>query len=206
MVSRVMSQNGHAAQAEILAAASKCFARCGYAGTSVQAIVNRTRFTKPTLYYHFSSKQGLFQAVLDDAYDESYRRMRKAAAVHARHPRARLADVLTSQFEFLRDRKELLRLVLATAFAPPGELPAKLRHTHRRRRNFEFVASLVRQAQREGLLKSRFTAHELARAIYGAMTFRLMTTLLLPRVRLDRRAARRIVDVFWEGACSQGPS
>ena len=49
----------------ILRVALRHFADCGYAGASVQTIVDGARVTKPTLYYYFKSKAGLFQALID---------------------------------------------------------------------------------------------------------------------------------------------
>jgi len=46
----------------ILDVALKIFAHNGYAGASIQEIVDRAGVTKPTLYYHFKSKEGLFHA------------------------------------------------------------------------------------------------------------------------------------------------
>jgi membrane fusion protein (multidrug efflux system) len=53
-----------------LHSALKIFADCGYAASSVEAIVDAARVTKPTLYYYFQSKAGLFQALIDLAHDE----------------------------------------------------------------------------------------------------------------------------------------
>ena len=44
------------------------FAEKGYSGANVQEIVTLAGTTKPMIYYHFGSKQGLFAAVLEDVY------------------------------------------------------------------------------------------------------------------------------------------
>src|SRR3954454_15200663 len=44
--------------------AAGLFARQGYDATSVREIVAAAGVTKPTLYYHFGSKEGLAQALL----------------------------------------------------------------------------------------------------------------------------------------------
>ena len=63
----------------LLDAGLKQFANRGYAGTSVQDITEEAKVTKPTLYYYFESKEGLFQALVDQAMDERLRLMREAA-------------------------------------------------------------------------------------------------------------------------------
>ncbi len=52
----------------ILDAAISVFAEKGFSGANVDEIVARVQTTKPTLYYHFGSKEGLFAAVLEDIY------------------------------------------------------------------------------------------------------------------------------------------
>src|ERR1700709_507875 len=43
---------------------ARLFASRGYDATSVREIVEASGVTKPTLYYHFGSKQGLAEALL----------------------------------------------------------------------------------------------------------------------------------------------
>ena len=42
------------------------FTTRGYAATSVREIVEMAGVTKPALYYHFDSKEGIYLAILDD--------------------------------------------------------------------------------------------------------------------------------------------
>jgi AcrR family transcriptional regulator len=55
-------------RANILAAGQAVFAEKGYSGANVNEIVARAQTTKPMIYYHFGSKEGLFAAVLEDVY------------------------------------------------------------------------------------------------------------------------------------------
>jgi AcrR family transcriptional regulator len=64
----------------ILQAALKRFANAGYAATSVQQIVDDVQVSKPTLYYHFKDKAGLFQALVFEAHDARYRVICEGAA------------------------------------------------------------------------------------------------------------------------------
>src|SRR5439155_4423766 len=101
----------HAREA-VLASAVKAFARRGYAGTSVQDILKATGLSKPTLYYYFQSKAGLFRAILDFAYDESFRLVQ--AGVKGKETcRQRLIEVAAALFEFATRHQNLTRLVFA---------------------------------------------------------------------------------------------
>jgi AcrR family transcriptional regulator len=53
----------------ILDAATREFADHGYGGARVERISRRARTVDRSLYYYFGSKEGLFRAVLEDAYE-----------------------------------------------------------------------------------------------------------------------------------------
>src|ERR1035437_3759444 len=55
---------------EILAVATEEFARLGFAGARVDEIAARTRTTKRMIYYYFGSKERLYVAVLEKAYED----------------------------------------------------------------------------------------------------------------------------------------
>jgi len=186
----------------ILDAALRQFADRGYAGTSVQDIVDAASVTKPTLYYHFGNKAGLYQALVDYAHDERFRLMQEAAA-KGQAVSEKLVEILNALFAFLRNNRELMRIAFATAFAAPGELPEEIRYFDKCSRNFEFIHALIKQGQRDGELSNRFDSEELAFGIYGQFNMYVMAHLILPECKLDRQTAGRIVDLFLSGAAAQ---
>ncbi len=187
------------ARQAILDSAIATFARKGYAGTSVQDVLQATGLSKPTLYYYFKSKAGLFQAILDFAYDESYRLMKEAVDA-ATDYESRLVAVAAALFDFAEHNQNLMRLVLATVFAAPEEIPPGSINLSKRRRNFEFVLGTIREAQKAGEIDSRYDVVELTHGIFGAISHQIRTHLLLPQGRLDRRRAERVVSLFLNGA------
>ncbi len=187
---------------EILRAALRLFAHNGYTGASVQQIVDEARASKPSLYYYFGGKAGLFRALVERAYDERYRLMREAVARGEGLPE-QLVLILTALFKFLKDNRDLVRLAFATAFAAPGELPRDLNCQVRGQRNFDFIARLMKKAVAEGLLDKRFTSRELAYGFYGQMNTYILANLLHSRGGLNRRTAERIVALFLAGAAAR---
>ena len=187
---------------EILDAALKRFAHCGYAATSVQDIVSAARVSKPALYYYFPDKAGLYQALVDRAHDERYRLMR-AATRRGATLAEQLEEILAALFEFLQENRELMRIAFATAFAAPGELPAQVTGLDKSLRNFEFIHGLMKRAVRDGLLDPRFGSRELAFGFYGHLNIYVMAHLLLPDCQLDRARARQIVSLFLAGAAAK---
>ncbi len=194
-----MAKHGPQTRRQILRAALKRFANSGYAATSVQQIVGDAKVSKPALYYHFRDKAGLFQALVNEAHDERFAVVQQAAA-RRKDFRGQLVEILAALFDYFHKNRDLTRIAFSTAFAAPGEVPAGVCYLDKCQRNFEVVHSLVKQALARGELDRRFDSQELAYGFYGQGNFYIVSHLMMPNYRLNRRAAVRIVDLFLAGA------
>jgi AcrR family transcriptional regulator len=184
---------------QILRAALKRFAAQGYAGTSVQEIVDAARVTKPTLYYHFQNKADLYRALVDWAFEERYRLLQEAVERGGGLAR-QLTEICASLFAFIRKNRELMRLAFATAFAARGEVPTEAQCCKRGLRNFEHIHALIKQAVTGGELTRKFGTEELAMSFVGIVNFYVMAFLIGARPSLSARDAERIVEFFLAGA------
>jgi AcrR family transcriptional regulator len=164
--------------------------------------VDDAKVSKPALYYHFRDKAGLFQALVNEAHDERFQVV-QAAVARGKDLRGQLIEVLAGLFDYFHQNRDLTRIAFATAFAAPGEVPAGLRYLDKCQRNFEVVHALFQQALARGELDRRFGSQELAYGFYGLGHFYIVSNLMMPNYRLDRRAAGRIVDLFLAGAGSK---
>src|SRR4051812_20459365 len=98
-------------------AAARLFATQGYDATPVRAIVEAAGVTKPTLYYHFGSKEGLAQALLTvpmSSLDEALRRILEVE----RDPIVMLERTFETHFAFCREDPDRSRFVFALFFGP----------------------------------------------------------------------------------------
>lgn len=191
--------NSSTTRRQLLRAALKHFANSGYAAASVQAIVDEARLSKPALYYHFKDKAGLFQALVHEAHDERYRILRAAAEQHT-NISAQLQAALTELFAYFRKNRELMRISFATMFAAPGEVPPDARCEEKCERNFEFVHSLIKSAQKRGELGRHFSSLELAFGLYGLANFYIVGHLVSHDCQPNELTARRIMELFMAGA------
>ncbi len=194
-----MAQPSSTTRSKILRAALQRFAHCGYVGTSVQDIVDAAKVTKPSLYYYFQSKAGLYQALLDWAYDERLRVMQEASLRHGALA-DQLTNILTDLFEFMVNHRELMRIGFATAFAALGEIPAEVNYLKKAQRNFEFMHGLVKKGLATGALNKKFTSRELTMGIFGMLTIYVMAYLVEPKKKLGRKAGESIVRLYLSGA------
>ena len=103
--------------AHIARSAARLFAERGYDATPVRAIVEAAGVTKPTLYYHFGSKEGLAQALLSAPLARLNAELRSilegpGAAV------AKLEAMAEAHFTFVRVDPDRARLLFAIFFGP----------------------------------------------------------------------------------------
>ena len=197
-----MDRSDIAPRQKILDAALELFANRGYAGTSVQNIVDAARVTKPVLYYYFRNKSDLYQALVDTAHDERHRVMREAAA-RGRDVESKLVEIIAALFQFLQAHRALVGLAFATTFAAREELPREIQYLEKARRNFEVVQGIIRDGQTNGSLSNAFNTEELARGIWGMMNIYIMAELVTPGGPPDPKQAASIVRLFLHGAAAK---
>lgn len=95
----------------ILDAALAEFALHGLAGARIDEITARTHTTKRMLYYYFESKQGLFSAVLERAYEEIRLDFLQLDLAEL-HPIEAIKQVADSIFVHYETHPEFVRLVI----------------------------------------------------------------------------------------------
>jgi AcrR family transcriptional regulator len=103
----------------IARAAARLFASRGYDATSVREIVEAAGVTKPTLYYHFGSKEGLAQALLTRPLSAMLERI-EGLARDGPDPVAALRRMMEVQFDFCAEDPDRARFVYALFFGPLG--------------------------------------------------------------------------------------
>ncbi len=94
----------------ILAAAHEEFVAHGLSGARVDAIADRTATTKRMLYYYFTSKEGLFLAVLERAYSR-IRSLEPTLDLSGLSPAAALRKLTDFTFDYHADNPDFVRLV-----------------------------------------------------------------------------------------------
>jgi AcrR family transcriptional regulator len=80
----------------ILSAAENVFARFGFRRASMGQIAEEAGLTRQALYHHYSSKEALFRAVVEDLHEYAYRAEATAGLEQEQAGRG-LADILAAQ-------------------------------------------------------------------------------------------------------------
>lgn len=110
----------------ILREATRRFAAEGYSAVSIQEIAEAAGVTRPTLVYHFGSKDGLRDAVLTAVLGHWQAELPRLMAA-ATKGGPRLDALLDALFGFFREEPALARLVLREMLDRPEDMSARLR-------------------------------------------------------------------------------
>lgn len=97
--------------------AARLFASQGYDATAVRTIVESAGVTKPTLYYHFGSKEGLARALLTVPMTGLVTTL-EAIAGAGGDPVHVLEETFEAHFVFCREEPDRARFFFALVFGP----------------------------------------------------------------------------------------
>jgi AcrR family transcriptional regulator len=97
-------------RAEIIEVATHEFADQGYAGARVDEIAAKTRTTKRMIYYYFGGKEGLYLAVLEQAY-RHIRSLEQQLDVDHLEPVDALRQLAELTFDHHESHQDFVRLV-----------------------------------------------------------------------------------------------
>jgi AcrR family transcriptional regulator len=180
-------------RAAILAAATEEFARHGLGGARVERIAVRARTNKRMLYYYFRSKDDLFLAVLEGAYDR-IRSAEKELSLLDVPPEEGVRRLVRFTWEYYLANPEFLTLLHTENLHGASHLK---RSSAARALNSPLIETLERVLQRgvaEGVFRDDVDALQLYISIAGLAYFYLGNNHTLSAVfgrDLARPGARR---------------
>jgi TetR/AcrR family transcriptional regulator len=185
----------------LLSSAVELFARKGYSATTVREIVEAAGVTKPVLYYHFGSKEGIYLALMESARVEFSSTLERAVAEGGSSGR-QIARVLTDVLDLILANLGLVRIFHAMYYGPPQGAPFF---------DFEqFHAKLVgtiRALVERGIAGGEFRAGDVedtTLALFGAFDICQGMNLHHPELCIDRSRLERVLDVIFAGVSNAG--
>lgn len=132
-----------------MSAGRDLFAAYGYRGASVRAITGRAEANLGAVTYHFGSKAGLYDAVLEHTLTPLRERLRAAASTDG-SPLERVQAFVRAFFEHLFEHPDMRGLMLQTLST--GEpIPEAVLVTFRA--NFGLLTRLIREGQAVGEIR-----------------------------------------------------
>lgn len=116
----------------IMANALDLFSRKGYEGVSINELTEASGITKPSLYYYFKSKEGLFEAICQSNYLELDALIAEKAAyapnikTYSKDIYPTLSNVAEAYFSFAKANPAFFRIALTNLSMPPSSAMFKI--------------------------------------------------------------------------------
>ncbi|MCE3555885.1 TetR/AcrR family transcriptional regulator [Pseudonocardia sp. RS11V-5] len=173
---------------QILDAAVTVFSERGYANASMDAVAERVGVTKPVLYTHFGSKEGLLLACVSRARTELLE-VTSEAAFAAEGPEDMLRRGTLAFFRFLDDRAPAFTLLYSEASIAAEAVEAI------RAQQTDFIAGLLGVAAPGA---DPLQLQGWAQVIVGACERLAVWRKRDPRVTAER-ATEYLMDLAWGG-------
>jgi AcrR family transcriptional regulator len=164
-------KNESGSREEILMVATEEFATNGLSGSRVDEIADRTRTSKRMIYYHFGSKEGLYRAVLENAYAE-IRTLESQLDLARLSPVEAMQRIVELTFDYDENHPMFVRLVMVENIHRARTLE-KLSSV--RKRNASIILSLnsiLERGREQGLFRVDVTALDLHLLISALCFFR----------------------------------
>jgi TetR/AcrR family transcriptional regulator len=167
-------------RAEILRCATRLLAKHGFDGTSLQAIADEVGVRKPSVLYHFPSKEAVRQGVLDQLFDhwaQTLPRLMQAIASGD----GRFDALIFEMLDFFRADPDRARLLVREALDRPHEMRARLKGTLTPW--VTLIADYVRKGQEGGALQSdvdpeSYIVHIITLTLSALASFDVLSTAL----------------------------
>jgi AcrR family transcriptional regulator len=180
----------------ILQTALELFSNKGYDATSVREVCEAAGVTKPTLYHFYGSKEGVYRALVEGTLEE-YRRAVRDLVGSPGTVSERLRRVARAHFEYTRERRELVRFVLALSHNPPSSAPVTDFH-----RYYEDVVGAIATLANEGIATGELAPGPVdvrMLVFMGAISEAMHGFLLAGRPELSSELADTLVDTVLRG-------
>ena len=169
---RVRTNDPERTKADILEVAADEFAMHGLSGARVDAIAERMRTSKRMIYYYFGDKEGMFRAVLENAYS-SVRAIEALLALEALEPEEALRNLVEQTFENDDANEAFIRLV-AIENVHRGEHLANAERIQKiNRRIIDVIENILRRGRAVGIFRDDLDAIDVHMAMSALCFFRV---------------------------------
>lgn len=100
-------------KARILDAAREMFAQKGFSGTSIRDIATASGMSNPTIYYHYTNKEGIILALVEEAYNMLVDELENSL-VGTEDPLTRFRLLLRAHLKVTRDLRSTVSIFNVT--------------------------------------------------------------------------------------------
>ena len=193
----ISEKQGNETKEHIFRIAAHLFAEKGYNGVSMREISEQSGVTKPTIYYYFGSKKGIYHQLIDAGINQLFSKIDSVKDLQT-SAKEKLVLITKRMFHFTVAYPEYAKFFMTTVtpFADGEILDKFKKETHKKGR----VLIAVIQ---EGIASGEFGAGakpELAAQIIGGVWQHMIMVQLASQKRiLTDKLAEEIIEILFKG-------
>jgi len=182
---------------QIFSTAARLFAEKGYNGVSMREISEQSNVSKPTIYYYFGSKEGIFRELLETGLKIGMDYSKKIAesTIPAKQ---KLVKIIQNRFRLSYEHPEFSKFFLMI-FLNPEDIPFVDDFKKQVRAHKKLLVNIFK----EGIASGEFGAGanpELATEIFGAVTGHFIGLQIKSKRKiLTDKLAEEIVELLFKG-------
>jgi AcrR family transcriptional regulator len=186
-------QDGNAVRDRLLGAALQLFARKGFESASVRELTEAAKVTRPTLYYHFGSKEGLYLELVERlcaTVEDSILR----SLVPQGTARVRLRSFVLKILDSIIEDAGNQRFFFVISLDPRRN---NLSSFHERMRNF--IAAVVELLLEEGVEKGEFETEDvkwITKVILALVDSFIYNQIFLSNPKSNRDETEKTLDLL----------
>jgi TetR/AcrR family transcriptional regulator, fatty acid metabolism regulator protein len=183
-------------QERILQAAIDVFAEHGYFNARVSDIAKRAEVADGTIYLYFKSKEQIFMATLENAFDR-FLLIASQELVEVKDPREKLKRLAELHLSSLAANRGLA-MVFQTELRQSAKFLSEFSRRHLTS-YFDLIRSIIREGQECGFFRKQVSDTIVANCFFGALDAMVTSWLLSERDYPLMSAAPKLVDVILAG-------
>jgi len=162
----------------ILRAATKVFAKHGYAGGRIEQISKAAKSYDRMIYYYFGSKEGLFIAVIEDTY-RRFNEAESKLAIDTTQPLAALKTVIRFVWVYYQKNPEFITLLNTENLMRGVHIGKSSRAREYSSPVIAITDTVLKSGAAQGLFRADLSARDLYLLIAGLAYFYLSNRFTL---------------------------
>ncbi len=181
----------------IFRTAARLFADKGYNGVSMREISQESGVTKPTIYYYFGSKEGIYRELIDTGINELFSAivMVKDEPLPAKE---KLVLMTKRLFEFAVKYPEYSKFFMTTV-TPFAESEILQKFKNAAEKKGRVLVTVIRQGIESGEFGASANPELAARIIGGVWQHMIMQQLASKKRILTAKLAEEIIEILFKG-------
>jgi AcrR family transcriptional regulator len=152
--------------ADILNVATVEFAQYGLGGARLERILANTRSSKRMIYYHFASKEGLYQAVLEHVF-ETVRLREEDFDPNQGSPHDALIRFVENAFDAFCERPDFVRLLTFENLSGAVHIKGSALISKLNQRGLEHLETILARGQKAGVMRTNVAALDVFMNLVG---------------------------------------